>query len=409
MGGVLVPNDNDDVQLKGATDATLIGNTGNRLLVDSAVSDINPATQNITALDTGTSSLTGAGGQVFYFGTPTTNSAASFTLTSVEAVSVQASLLGSGTMVVEVSADSGSFWFRPDVFQIATDNYTNSFSAPFLASVNTSGMTNIRVRSITSWSGTSTIQVRESSNARSLVIGEALPQGTNNIGSITNVTGTVSLPTGASTSSLQTTGNASLASIDAGIPAALGQTTASASLPVVIASDQTLTVSDATTTRATYSAAVSNLASAALSTDIFTISGSGTKTIRVTKISIDGFAATGGNFTINLIKRSAANTAGTSTVQTNVPHDSASAAGTAVVRAYTANPSALGTAVGTFRSNRVFISGVVTAASSEDEQQFGDLGQEIVLRGASEFLCMNLAGVTITTPALNIWCEWTES
>lgn len=47
------------------------------------------------------------------------------------------------------------------------------------------------------------------------------------------------LPTGASTSALQTTGNASLASIDAGTPAALGQTTMSASMPVVIASDQT--------------------------------------------------------------------------------------------------------------------------------------------------------------------------
>ena len=55
---------------------------------------------------------------------------------------------------------------------------------------------------------------------------------------ITNVSGTVSLPTGASTSALQTTANTSLASIDAGIPAALGQTTMSASMPVTIASDQ---------------------------------------------------------------------------------------------------------------------------------------------------------------------------
>ena len=40
-----------------------------------------------------------------------------------------------------------------------------------------------------------------------------LNAGTNNIGSITNVTGTVSLPTGASTATLQTTGNTSLAAI----------------------------------------------------------------------------------------------------------------------------------------------------------------------------------------------------
>lgn len=73
-----------------------------------------------------------------------------------------------------------------------------------------------------------------------------LSSGTDSIGAvesgtwnITNITGTVSLPTGASTSALQTSGNAMLATIDAGIPAALGQTTMSASMPVAIASDQT--------------------------------------------------------------------------------------------------------------------------------------------------------------------------
>lgn len=48
------------------------------------------------------------------------------------------------------------------------------------------------------------------------------------------------LPTGAATSANQVTELASLASIDAGIPAALGSTTGSASMPVVIASDQVL-------------------------------------------------------------------------------------------------------------------------------------------------------------------------
>lgn len=42
----------------------------------------------------------------------------------------------------------------------------------------------------------------------------SIPTGSNNIGSITNVTGTVSLPTGAATSSNQTTANSSLSSID---------------------------------------------------------------------------------------------------------------------------------------------------------------------------------------------------
>lgn len=54
---------------------------------------------------------------------------------------------------------------------------------------------------------------------------------------ITNISGTVSLPTGAATSDLQTTGNTSLSSIDTKTPA-LGQTTMSGSVPVALSSDQ---------------------------------------------------------------------------------------------------------------------------------------------------------------------------
>lgn len=54
---------------------------------------------------------------------------------------------------------------------------------------------------------------------------------------ITDISGTVSLPTGAATSALQTTGNSSLSSID-GKLGSLGQKAMAGSAPVVIASDQ---------------------------------------------------------------------------------------------------------------------------------------------------------------------------
>lgn len=55
------------------------------------------------------------------------------------------------------------------------------------------------------------------------------------------------LPTGASTSALQTSGNATLTAISAQLPTTLGQKTSAASLSVVIASDQsTVPVSFAT-------------------------------------------------------------------------------------------------------------------------------------------------------------------
>lgn len=62
----------------------------------------------------------------------------------------------------------------------------------------------------------------------------AIQSGTWNI---TNISGTISLPTGASTATLQSTGNASLASIDGKLNS-LGQKTMANSAPVVIASDQ---------------------------------------------------------------------------------------------------------------------------------------------------------------------------
>jgi hypothetical protein len=64
----------------------------------------------------------------------------------------------------------------------------------------------------------------------------AVQSGTWNIN---DITGTVSLPTGAATSALQTTGNSSLASIDGKLNS-LGQKTMANSVPVVIASDQTV-------------------------------------------------------------------------------------------------------------------------------------------------------------------------
>lgn len=65
----------------------------------------------------------------------------------------------------------------------------------------------------------------------------AIPSTQSGTWNINNVTGTVSLPTGASTAANQATEIASLASIDGKLNS-LGQKTSAASVPVVIASDQ---------------------------------------------------------------------------------------------------------------------------------------------------------------------------
>lgn len=65
----------------------------------------------------------------------------------------------------------------------------------------------------------------------------AIPVTQSGTWNITNISGTISLPTGAATAALQTTGNTSLASIDTKTPT-LGQKTMANSSPVTIASDQ---------------------------------------------------------------------------------------------------------------------------------------------------------------------------
>jgi hypothetical protein len=158
----------------------------------------------------------------------------------------------------------------------------------------------------------------------------------------------------------------------------------------------------------TYSAVINNLAVAATPTDIFTITGSNSKTIRVTKIEIDATRTTAGSVDALLIKRSTANTGGTSAAATAVPHDSNNAAASATVLSYTANPT-LGTAVGTLRTTKMFIATTTTAGAEHVEWDFGNRpGQAIVLRGTSQVLAINLNSVAVAGSSFDIYVEWTE-
>jgi len=65
----------------------------------------------------------------------------------------------------------------------------------------------------------------------------AIPASQSGTWNINNISGTVSIPTGAATSALQTTGNTSIASVDTKTPTVAQKTMANSS-PVVIASDQ---------------------------------------------------------------------------------------------------------------------------------------------------------------------------
>lgn len=169
----------------------------------------------------------------------------------------------------------------------------------------------------------------------------------------------------------------------------------------------TQTVQIQSSTRTTYSAAVAALAPASSATDIFTITGSSTKTVRIMSISITGTQTTAAQRDIILLRRSTANSGGTSSVVAITSHDPQSAPATAVVRSYTANPT-LGTLVGRVRARKLLVS-TTSGTSGEFAVDFGTRpSQAMVLRGEGQVFAVNLNGITSTGGSFNISVEWTE-
>lgn len=193
-----------------------------------------------------------------------------------------------------------------------------------------------------------------------------------------------------------------LTSLIALLPASIGKKSIAGSLSVVQAEADR-----------SYSAASTAVASAANATDIFTITGAAGVVVRVKRISISGIATADANVVCVLLKRSTANTAGTSTTPTVVSYDNTNAAATAVVRSYTANPT-VGTLVGNLNSVRLGVGAAAPGNGDPTQARIVNLfesqaaKQDIVLRGTAEVLAINLNGVTIAGSSFSCRVEWTE-
>lgn len=151
-----------------------------------------------------------------------------------------------------------------------------------------------------------------------------------------------------------------------------------------------------------------NVVAAAAATDISVISGSATTTVYVTKVIISGTQTTAGLTDTSLVKRSTADTGGTSTAQGSLQHDSSDVVASAIVLAYTANPAALGTAAGTVRRGYLPIAGATSVVNPIVVFEFGDKGKEIILRGVAQQLAVNLNGATLAGGTFDINIEWFE-
>ena len=159
----------------------------------------------------------------------------------------------------------------------------------------------------------------------------------------------------------------------------------------------------------TYSANITGLAVATSPTDVFTLTGSASTTVQILAIHISGNKTNTGFQDVLLLKRSTANSGGTSSAPTRVPHDSVDPAATATVLAYTANPT-LGTLVGAVFSEKIFIpSGTAASASSSPTIEIlTDFSKPITLRGVNEVFAINFNGVTMSGSNMDLSITWIE-
>lgn len=126
----------------------------------------------------------------------------------------------------------------------------------------------------------------------------------------------------------------------------------------------------------------------ATTTDWITVTGSATKTVRITNIMLCGIATTSTSVIVQVIKRSTVDTGGTSTALTFLPEDANNTSATATGAIYTVNPTALGTTVG---NHDVFYLNLnPTGSAGCISNDIGTRnGQALVLRGTTQQIAIN--------------------
>lgn len=163
-------------------------------------------------------------------------------------------------------------------------------------------------------------------------------------------------------------------------------------------------------TKATY-AAVATIPPAASATDLLTLTGSATKTVQITRASCSGTASANAATTIFALRRSTANSGGTSGAAILTRFDSNNPTASAVAASYSANPTT-GTLVGNLRAGTLVLA--VATSPVAVQPLAWDFGmrpgeQPVILRGTSEVFAINGGGATFQGGAsLQCAITWTE-
>lgn len=362
--------------------------------------DLTSSTGSITVQDTGSSVGTQGNNQTIVTGTPTAGSTFAIATNAYNSGIAKVSGTWTGSVQVEASSDGGTSWIPLPSHQVGGSIFFLAYTSNVQVAFNLGSKTNVRVRAPSAITGTISVQFVLSYN----------PSG------ITFVNNAVRITDGANSSV------ATPLTVLAASTAATGSNTSavvalSPNSPVPAGTNTIGSVIEADGTTATYEAGFSGLAMAATATDVFTITGSASKTIKVRKLNFSCTQTTGAYQNVVLLKRSTANTGGTSTTLTNVPLDSANAAATGTVQTYTANPT-LGTLVGNLRvekvpmgTNTIQVGGGATPPGTNQgafQWSYETRGQPLILRGTAQVLSVNLAATTVTGSNCDGWIQWTE-
>lgn len=168
--------------------------------------------------------------------------------------------------------------------------------------------------------------------------------------------------------------------------------------------------------KASYFASLGNNTPAATPTDVAILTGSATKTIKVTKVRITLQATTGAIGEYRLIMRSGGTQSAVNTAFANATHsgqfDSNDAASTVIAAAlagvYTGNPASTGTTVGIIDDWTVSTP-TATGGYTVLEYTCSRPAKCITLRGVTQILAVNGNGHTLATAEkFGIAFEWTE-
>ena|SRR2546422_5063557 len=160
----------------------------------------------------------------------------------------------------------------------------------------------------------------------------------------------------------------------------------------------------------TYRATVLHYAPAATPTDVAVLPGSNTTTIKVVRISVQGFATTAGSMDLQIIRRGVDDTAGTSTNISRLIMDSINdPASFSIPRKYTVNPTINDTGVAIEIQKLAFpIAGTANQPLTFD---FGNRAgaKALVLGAATQVCAINLNGGAVPTGGtISYTFEWTE-